>query len=113
MSCENKDRKRNRILNFRVSEEELRLIDAKVAVSGLAKGDYFIRMLYGETVVIRVGKYQSDRLAVELKKLRTALEKVSDLEEIRDAVEKCGALLEEMIRISTKTPDKDNSHGKS
>ena len=25
MSCENKDRKRNRILNFRVSEEELRL----------------------------------------------------------------------------------------
>lgn len=113
MSCENKDRKRNRILNFRVSEEELRLIDAKVAVSGLAKGDYFIRMLYGETVVIRAGKYQSDRLAVELKKLRTALEKVSDLEEIRDAVERCSALVEEMIHISTKTPDKDNSHGKS
>ena len=111
MSCENKDRKRNRILNFRVSEEELR--DAKVAVSGLAKGDYFIKMLYGETVVIRAGKYQSDRLAVELKKLRTALEKVSDLEEIRDAVERCSALVEEMIRISTKTPDKDNSHGKS
>ena len=113
MSCENKDRKRNLILNFRVSEEELRLIDAKVAISGQAKGDYFIRMLYGETVVIRAGKYQSDRLAVELKKLRTALEKVSDLEEIRDAVERCSALVEEMIRISTKTPDKDNSHGKS
>lgn len=113
MSCENKDRKRNRILNFRVSEEELRLIDAKVAVSGQAKGDYFIRMLYGETVVIRAGKYQSDRLAVELKKLRTALEKVSDLEEIRDAVERSSALVEEVIRISTKTPDKDNSHGKS
>ena len=113
MSCENQDRKRNRMLNFRVSEEELRLIDAKVAVSGLAKGDYFIRMLYGETVVIRAGKYQSDRLAVELKKLRTALEKVSDLEEIRDAVERCSARVEAMIRISTKTPDKDNSHGKS
>ena len=55
-------------MNFRVSDDELRLIDAKVAVSGLAKGDYFIRMLYGETVVIRAGKYQSDRLAVELKK---------------------------------------------
>ena len=66
-------------------------------------------MLYGETVVIRAGKYQSDRLAVELKKLRTALEKVSDLEEIQ----RCSALVEEMIRISTKTPDKDNSHGKS
>ena len=50
---------------------------------------------------------------MELKKLRTALEKVSDLEEIRDAVERCSALVEEMIRISTKTPDKDNSHGKS
>ena len=48
MSCENCDRKRNRYLNFRVSDDELRLIDAKVAVSGLAKGDYFIRMLYGE-----------------------------------------------------------------
>jgi hypothetical protein len=111
MSCENKNRKRNRILNFRVSEEELRLINAKVAVSGLDKGDYLIRILYGETIVIRAGKYQSDRLAVELKKLRTALEKVSDLEEIRDAVEKCSALLEEMIRISTKTSDKDNPNG--
>lgn len=113
MSCENKDRKRNRILNFRVSEDELRMIDAKVAVSGLAKGDYFIKMLYGETVVIRAGKYQSDRLAVELKKLREALEKASDQEEVRDAVERCSELLREMIRISSKTLDRDNQHGES
>ena len=112
MSCENCDRKRNRYLNFRVSDDELRLIDAKVAVSGLAKGDYFIRMLYGETVVIRAGKYQSDRLAVELKKLREALEKASDFEELRDAVERCSDLLEEMIRLSIKTPDRNNQHGK-
>ena len=102
MSCENCDRKRNRYLNFRVSDDELRLI----------KGDYFIKMLYGETVVIRAGKYQSDRLAVELKKLREALEKASDFEELRDAVERCSDLLEEMIRLSIKTPDRNNQHGK-
>ncbi len=95
MSCENCDRKRNRYLNFRVSDDELRLIDAKVAVSGLAKGEY-----------------QSDRLAVELKKLREALEKASDFEELRDAVERCSDLLEEMIRLSIKTPDRNNQHGK-
>ena len=76
-------------MNFRVSDDELRLIDAKVAVSGLAKGE-----------------------AVELKKLREALEKASDFEELRDAVERCSDLLEEMIRLSIKTPDRNNQHGK-
>ena len=62
--------------------------------------------------MIRAGKYQSDRLAVELKKLREALEKASDFEELRDAVERCSDLLEEMIRLSIKTPDRNNQHGK-
>lgn len=38
-----KNRKRNRILNFRVSQEEYDLINKQVEISGLSKQDYFIQ----------------------------------------------------------------------
>ena len=40
-----KNRKRNRILNFRVSQEEYDLINKQVEISGLSKQDYFIQLL--------------------------------------------------------------------
>ena len=40
-----KNRKRNRILNFRVSEEEYDLINKQIEISGLSKQEYFIQLL--------------------------------------------------------------------
>ena len=37
-----KNRKRNVIMNFRVSPEEKRLIDERIALSGLMRSEYFI-----------------------------------------------------------------------
>ena len=46
-----KNRKRNIILNFRVSEEEKRLIEKRIELSGLAKADFLIKSCLHQQIV--------------------------------------------------------------
>ena len=48
-----KGRWRNKTVAFRVSEEEAKLIDDLVALSGLTKQDYIIRRLQCRDVVVQ------------------------------------------------------------
>ena len=48
-----KGRWRNKTVAFRVSEEEAKLIDTQVALSGLTKQDYIIRRLQCRDVVVQ------------------------------------------------------------
>lgn len=48
-------------------------LEARIKVCGIPKGEYFIKSLLYQRIEISVGKYKSDRLALELKKLREAL----------------------------------------
>lgn len=45
-----KNRKRKRIVNFRMSDEEKDLLDRKIRISGLNKQDYFIQMALNHSV---------------------------------------------------------------
>ncbi len=74
MSGLDQDRYRNHSLAFRVTGDERETIDARIKVSGLPRGEYFRGLALNGAVQISVGKYQSDRLSVELKRLRLALE---------------------------------------
>ena len=69
-----KGRWRNKTVGFRVSEEEAKLIDTQVALSGLTKQDYIIRRLQCRDVVVqgnpRVYKALRDQLAAVLGELR-------------------------------------------
>ena len=69
-----KGRWRNKTVAFRVSEEEAKLIDTQVALSGLTKQDYIIRRLQCRDVVVqgnpRVYKALRDQLAAVLTELR-------------------------------------------
>lgn len=49
-------------------------LEARIKVCGIPKGEYFIKSLLYQRIEISVGKYKSDRLALELKKLREAFE---------------------------------------
>ncbi|MBS5931488.1 MAG: hypothetical protein KIC94_01325 [Clostridiales bacterium] len=46
-----KNRKRNVILNFRVTEEEKRLINNRIELSGMAKADYLIKSCLHQEIV--------------------------------------------------------------
>ena len=69
-----KGRWRNKTVAFRVSEEEVKLIDDLVALSGLTKQDYIIRRLQCRDVVVqgnpRVYKALRNELAAVLAELQ-------------------------------------------
>ena len=69
MSGLDKDRKRNQTVCFRMTPEERRELEARIKVSGLPKGKYFIQSILHQEVKIAVGKYQSDRLSLEIRRL--------------------------------------------
>ena len=81
-----KGRWRNKTVAFRVSEEEAKLIDTQVALSGLTKQDYIIRRLQCRDVVVqcdpRVYKALRNQMAdiyEELKRLECCSEANDEL----------------------------------
>ena len=85
-SLDCKGRWRNKTVAFRVSEEEAKLIDTQVALSGLTKQDYIIRRLQCRDVVVqgnpRVYKALRNQMADiydELKRLECCSEANDEL----------------------------------
>ena len=74
-------RRRNKVVAFRVSQEESELIDRMVRLSGLTKQDYIIRRLQCQDIVVqgnpRVYKALRDQMVQifqELKRVENASE---------------------------------------
>ena len=98
MNVHNKDRIKSEHINFRVSPEERALIEARIKVTGLSKSEYYLKTFMEQKIFITVGKYQSDRLSLEFKRLREMLEKLdmSDESELNSVLVECRALLIEL-----------------
>jgi tRNA U34 5-methylaminomethyl-2-thiouridine-forming methyltransferase MnmC len=92
-----KDRLRNQTVSFRVSPEERRQLEARIILSGMPKGQYFIQSLLNQKLSIVVGKYQSDRLSLELRRLREQIVALrSDNEELTNLLGDCLAILKQL-----------------
>ena len=72
---------RNKTVSFRMSNEEVTLLDNLVSLSGLTKQDYIIKRLLckdvvviGNTRVYKALKSHMEQLCIELKKLSTTQE---------------------------------------
>lgn len=90
-----KGRKRNRTVSFRVSSEELELINSIVSVSGMTKQDYIVSRLNERDVVV----YGNPRV---YKALRTQMEQIyEELVRIRDASEMSEELMT-LIQVIAK-----------
>lgn len=90
-NLDTKGRWRNRNVGFRVSEEEAKLLDDLVELSGLAKQDYILRRLLNREVVVQGNpkvfkalKHQMAQIYEELKRLESVSD---DNEELLIAVE--------------------------
>ena len=100
-NVDSKGRWRNRNVGFRVSEEEAKLLDDLVELSGLAKQDYILRRLLNREVVVQGNpkvfkalKHQMTQIYEELKRL----EKVSnDNEELIIVVEMIATIMKGML----------------
>ena len=96
MSGLDKDTKRNQTVCFRMTPEERRELEARIKVSGLPKGKYFIQSVLHQEVKIAVGKYQSDRLSLEIRRLWERLE----TEDLYEVLADCRALMQQVIEIT-------------
>ncbi len=75
-NLDKKGRWRNKTVSFRMSKEEVTLLDNLVSLSGLTKQDYIIKRLLckdvvviGNTRVYKALKSHMEQLCMELKKL--------------------------------------------
>ena len=86
-------------MSFRVTEEEKTELEARINVCGLPKGEYFRQSLLHQQINITAGKFHSDRLALELRRMRESLESKKDSEETRQTIRACDALLRQIESI--------------
>lgn len=100
-SLDAKGRWRNRNVGFRVSEEEAKLLDDLVELSGLAKQDYILRRLLNREVVVQGNpkvfkalKNQMTQICEELKRLESVSD---DNEELLIVVEMVAKIMKGMV----------------
>lgn len=100
-SLDAKGRWRNRNVGFRVSEEEAKLLDNLVELSGLAKQDYILRRLLNREVVVQGNpkvfkalKNQMIQIYEELKRLESVSD---DNEELLIVVEMVAKIMKGIV----------------
>lgn len=100
-SLDAKGRWRNRNVGFRVSEEEAKLLDNLVELSGLAKQDYILRRLLNREVIVQGNpkvfkalKNQMTQIYEELKRLESVSD---DNEELLIVVEMVAKIMKGMV----------------
>lgn len=101
MSGLDKNRLRNQTVCFRATPEERREIEARIKISGMPKGHYYIQSLLHQQLNIVVGKYQSDRLSIEIRRLREQIEKMENNAINTDitVLEDCRAILKQLLEL--------------
>ena len=96
-SLDYKGRWRNHTVAFRVSDEEAKLLNDLVALSGLTKQDYITRRLLCRDVVVqgnpKVYKALRDQLAAVLDELRRAEDGAGVDDELLDTIQLIAAIM--------------------
>lgn len=77
-----KKRKRNIIMNFRVSPEEKQMIEERVRLSGMAKGEYFIQSCMYQKISVLGNIRTFDAIKESVSKLDRKLMELQSVEEL-------------------------------
>ena len=72
-----KNRKRNTFLNFRVTEKERELIERRIALSGMTKAEFFIQSCLYQAILVRGNIRTFDKIRERLSVIEI---KLSDME---------------------------------
>lgn len=77
-----KKRKRNIIMNFRVSPEEKQMIEERVKLSGMAKGEYFIQSCMHQKISVLGNIRTFDAIKESVSKLDRKLMELQSVKEL-------------------------------
>ena len=93
-------RTRSRTVTFSLTPEEYRQMEERIRITGLPKGEFMIRSMLEQNISIQVGKFESDRLSLEVRRLKDALNQTEVPEEAISLLLECRALMEQIIQIT-------------
>ena len=106
-----KARKRNVILNFRVTEREKGLIEKRIELSGLKKSDYFMESCLYQKILVKGNIRTSDKMKERLAKIADAL-KESEAEDFSGVLSGEDVIaLKTILEMLTKTAQKKGGEG--
>ena len=77
-----KARKRNVIMNFRVSPQEKELIEKRIALSGLSKSEFFIQSCMYQKILVKGNVRTYDEMRKQLAVIKEHLSKVENTEDL-------------------------------
>ena len=77
-----KARKRNVIMNFRVSPQEKELIEKRIALSGLSKSEFFIQCCMYQKILVKGNVRTYDEMRKQLAVIKEHLSKVESTEDL-------------------------------
>ncbi len=83
-NLDKRGRWRNKTVSFRMSNEEVRLLDNLVALSGLTKQDYIIKRLLCKDVIVVGNTRIYKALKNQMEQIFTELKRLSNTQEIDD-----------------------------
>ena len=75
-------------------------MEERIEITGLPKNEFMIRSMLEQHISIRVGKFERDRLSLEVRRLKNVLNEVKVPEEAVDLLLECRALMEQLIQIT-------------
>lgn len=101
-----KNRKRNVIVNFRVSQEEKQLIDARIQMSGLPRAEFFIESCLYQSILVRGNARTFSNLQNQMDALGTAITQNPDIGEL-DSIQQ--ETLRIILEILSKAPKKNGT----
>ena len=103
-----KKRKRNIIMNFRVSPEEKQMIEERVRLSGMAKGEYFIQSCMYQKISVQGNVRTFDAIKESVSKLDRKLMELQSVEELDEVtLESLRMVLELLDGIYNKTEEEN------
>ena len=103
-----KKRKRNIIMNFRVSPEEKQMIEERVRLSGMAKGEYFIQSCMYQKISVLGNIRTFDAIKESVSKLDRKLMELQSVEELDEVtLESLRMVLELLDGIYNKTEEEN------
>ena len=103
-----KKRKRNIIMNFRVSPEEKQMIEERVRLSGMAKGEYFIQSCMYQKISVLGNIRTFDAIKESVSRLDRKLTELQSVEELDEVtLESLRMVLELLDGIYNKTEEEN------
>ena len=98
-----KARKRNTIINFRVSPEEKERIDARIAMTGMDKAEFFIQSCLYQAILVRGNVRTFREFEREMKELAMQIDQNVKLEEMDPGQqESLRVILEDLAKLFGK-----------